>query len=91
MNFSDKELKSIEAMASLYLTPSDIATMLNVPTHELRVELKRSSSPAAQAYQRGKVATKITLRKLMMQLAKVGSPLALENARQALIDMEDDE
>ena len=34
---------------------------------------------------------KLELRKQEIQLAQVGSPLALENARQALIDMEEDE
>lgn len=91
MNFSDKELQQIEAMASLYLPVTDIATVLNVQPHELRAEIKRPHTPAAQAYRRGKVATKIKLRKQEMMLANVGSPLALQTVATALQDMEEDE
>lgn len=91
MNFSDKELKQIEQMAALYLTVTDIATVLGVQPHELRAELRANGSPAALAYQRGKVSTKVALRKQEMMLAKVGSPLGLESTRAALADMEDDE
>ncbi len=91
MDFSEKELEQIEAMASLYMTPTDIATVLGVKAHELKVELKRHNSPAGQAYIRGKVATKLTLRKQEMTLARVGSPLALQTVAGALQDMEDDE
>lgn len=43
------------------------------------------------AYNRGKVATKVELRKQEIMLAKVGSPVALDNCHRALLDMEDDE
>lgn len=91
MNFSDKELKQIEQMAALFLTVTDMATVLGVQPHELRAELRSSNAPAAKAYQKGKVATKVALRKQEMMLARVGSPLGLETTRAALADMEDDE
>ena len=91
MDFSEKELDQIEVMASLYLTPTDIAIVLQVPAHEFKAELKRHGSPAAKSYLRGKVATKIKLRKQEMALAQVGSPLALQTINSALQDMEDDE
>ena len=78
-------------MASLYLTVTDIATVLGHKPEELRKDINISGHPAADAYQRGKVSRKVELRKQEIQLAQVGSPLALENARLALIDMEDDE
>lgn len=91
MDFSQKELDQIEAMASLYMTPTDIATVLQVSAHLLKAEIKRENSPASQAYRRGKLATKIKLRKQEMALAQVGSPLALQTINTALQDMEDDE
>ena len=48
-------------------------------------------SDVEKAYHRGKVSTKLELRKQEIMLARVGSPLALENSRRALLDMEDDE
>ena len=91
MTFTEKELEQIEQMASLYLSVTDIATVLNKRPEELRREIRTKDSPAARAYQKGKTMRKVQLRKQEIQLAQVGSPLALENARLALIDMEDDE
>ncbi len=91
MTYSDKELQQIEQMASLYLPISDIALILGINAEVLRRDIKIKESPAANAYLKGKVSSKIALRKQEMMLAKVGSPLALDNVRRALMDMEDDE
>lgn len=91
MTYSDKELQQIEQMASLYLPISDIALILGVDAEVLRRDIKIKDSPAANAYVKGKVSSKIALRKQEMMLAKVGSPLALDSVRRALMDMEDDE
>ncbi len=91
MTYSDKELQQIEQMASLYLSISDIAIVLGVNPENLRRDIKIKGSPAEKAYTKGKVSSKIALRKQEMMLAKVGSPLALDNVRRALMDMEDDE
>lgn len=91
MNYSEKELLQIEQMAALYLPVSDIATVLGVPAEQLRRDVKDRESPAGKAYIKGKVSSKISLRKQTMLLAKVGSPLALEDARRAYMEMEDDE
>lgn len=91
MTYSDNELKQIEQLASLYLPLSDIAVILGINAEVLRRDIKMKGSPAEKAYTKGKVSSKIQLRKQEMMLAKVGSPLALDNARKALMDMEDDE
>lgn len=91
MTYSDKELQQIEQMASLYLSISDIAIVLGVNPENLRRDIKIKGSPAEKAYTKGKVSSKVALRKQEMMLAKVGSPLALDNVRRALMDMEDDE
>ncbi len=49
------------------------------------------TSPAYKAYHRGKVLSKVQLRTQEMKLARIGSPLALDNTRKNLLDMEDDE
>lgn len=91
MTYTDNELKQIEAMASLYLTVTDIAIVLGQKPEELRRDVNTDGRPANIAYTRGKVTRKVQLRKQEIELAQVGSPLALENARLALIEMEDDE
>lgn len=91
MTFTEKELEQIEQLASLYLSVTDIATVMGVRPEELRKQIRIKDDPVAIAYQKGKTMRKVQLRKQEIQLAQVGSPLALENARLALIDMEDDE
>jgi IS30 family transposase len=91
MTFTEQELEQIEQLASLYLSVTDIATVMGVRPEELRKQIRIKDDPVAIAYQKGKTMRKVQLRKQEIQLAQVGSPLALENARLALIDMEDDE
>lgn len=91
MTYTDKELQQIETMASLYLTVTDIAIVLGQKPEELRRDVNTDGHPANIAYTRGKVTRKVQLRKQEIELAQVGSPMALENARLALIEMEDDE
>lgn len=91
MTYTDKDLQKIEKLASLYMSISDMAVILDVPEHELRRDINSHGCPARHAYRRGKTSTKLELRKQEVMLARVGSPLALDNCHKALLDMEDDE
>lgn len=91
MTYSDLQLQQIEKMAALYLPISDIATILNVPADKLRFDISQKHSDVSKAYHKGKASLKLALRQQETMLAKVGSPLALENCRKNLLDMEDDE
>ena len=91
MNYTDKQLEDIKKMASVYMTITEMASIMNLNKEELRSDILMDGSPANRAYYSGKNSTKLLLRKQEMELAKVGSPLALENCRAALLDMEDDE
>lgn len=91
MTFTTQELKRIEELAALFLTPSEIALDLDVPAEKFKFELSMSDSDASKAYRRGKLGQKIEVRRQMALLARVGSPSALEMSERALLDMEDDE
>ncbi len=91
MNYSQDCLTQIENMASLYLPISDMAVILDIPADVLRDDIACKSSEVSKAYRRGKIASKIKLHKQEMTLAMIGSPQALANARENLIDMEEDE
>lgn len=82
MTYSTLQLEQIEKMAALYMTITDIATILNVSSEQLRWDISQKETDVSKAYHKGKASLK---------LAKVGSPLALENCRKNLLDMEDDE
>ena len=79
MQYSPKILEQIEQYASIYVKISDMAIILGIPAE------------VSKAYHRGKASSRVKLLHHEMQLAYVGSPLALENTRNNLLDMEDDE
>ena len=90
MTYSEEELQQIEQYASIYLKISDMAVILGVPAEQLRSDIADHNTEVSLRYRRGKAASKVKLLHQEMQLAYVGSPLALENAQKNLMDMEDD-
>ena len=88
---NERLLEEIEKMASIFLPISDMAVILGVPADALRNEIKNRQTEVSKRYYRGKATSKVQLHTQEMLLAKVGSPLALENAAKNLMDMEDDE
>ena len=91
MTYSEAELQQIEQFASIYLKISDMAVILGIPAEVLREDIANKSTAVSQHYRRGKAASKVKLLAQEMQLAQVGSPLAIENTHRNLLDMEDDE
>ena len=91
MDYSPEQLERVEQLASIYMKPSDIALIIEVDPTVLRADIADELSEVSRRYRRGKAISKVELHKQEMQLAKVGSPLALENARNNLLEMEDDE
>ena len=91
IEYSQDVLDQVEQYASIYLKRSDMAVILDVPAEQLREDIADRSTEVSKRYHRGKAASKVKLLHQEMQLAYVGSPLALENAQRNLMDMEDDE
>jgi len=91
LEYSDEVLEQIEQYASIYLKISDMSVILDVPAEQLREDIADRSTEVSKRYHRGKATSKVKLLHQEMQLAYVGSPLALENAQKNLMDMEDDE
>lgn len=91
MDYTQEQLDNIEKCATVYLPITDIALIIEVDPNELRADIASEGSEARRKYLRGKAISKLQLHEQEMQLAKVGSPLALENAHRNLMDMEDDE
>lgn len=81
----------IEQYVSIYLKISDMAVMLGISATQIREDIADKSTEVSRRYHRGKAASRVKLLHQEMQLAYVGSPLALENTRNNLLDMEDDE
>ena len=91
MVYTEEQLKQVEQFASIYLKISDMAVILDVSPTLLREDIADRNSEVSKRYHRGKAASRVKLLHQEMQLAYVGSPLALENTRNNLLDMEEDE
>ena len=91
LELTEEVLTQIEQYASIYLKISDMAVILDIPAEKLRSAIADRTTEVSKRYHRGKATSKIKLLHQEMQLAYVGSPLALENAQKNLMDMEDDE
>lgn len=91
MEYTQEQLDNVEKLASIYMKITDIALIIEVDPNELRADIAAEVTEVARRYRRGKALSKMQLLQSEMELAKVGSPLALENAQKNLFDMEDDE
>ena len=91
LELTEEVLTQIEQYASIYLKISDMAVILDIPAEQLRSAIADRTTEVSKRYHKGKAASKVKLLHQEMQLAYVGSPLALENASKNLMDMEDDE
>lgn len=87
MIYSETQIQKIHDLASFYLPVRDIAILIGVDPDTLRDDIRNHSHMASV----GKLETKVALYSQEVKLASIGSPLALENARRNLLDMEDDE
>ena len=91
MDYTVEQLNQVEQLASIYMPITDIALIIEVDVSQLRSDIAAQVTEVARRYRRGKALAKVQLRDQEMKLAKVGSPLALENVQRNLLDMEDDE
>ena len=91
MEYTEDVLTKVEQYASIYLKISDMAVILGISPTQLRSDIADRTTEVSKRYHRGKAASRVKLLHQEMQLAYVGSPLALENTRNNLLDMEDDE
>lgn len=91
MDYTEETLKAIESYASIYLPITDMAVILDIHPEKLRMDISNRQTEVSKRYHRGKAASKVKILHQEMQLAYVGSPLALENAQKNLMAMEDDE
>ncbi len=91
MNLSLSQIEQIRELASLLTPIRDIAVLIDVDEDLLRVELSNSKSLARRAYAYSKAKSALQLRKQEIELANVGSPLAVQLTSSYLLDMTSDE
>lgn len=91
MELTDKQLDDIERYAAIFMPIKQIAQLIGVYQYELREEIRNTRSEAAKRYHKAKLEASVKLHEQEMNLALIGAPQAIENAKRNLMDMEDDE
>jgi len=86
-----QHIDRIEEMASLLMSITDIAAMIECDEMELRDAIADKSTDISKAYRKGKAQTTYELRKNEIALAKIGSPMAVELAERYRIEQNSDE
>ncbi len=76
MKLSDDQLEKIQEYAGLFLSPREIACLLNLPFADFTECLFDGNHPVSMAYLKGKTQSKYEIRKKVIDLAKKGSPQA---------------
>lgn len=91
MDYSIQQLEQVRELAS-FLTPlSDMAVIMDLDVDQLRMDVRDRSSAVSRVYRKAKAETALKLRKQEIELANVGSPLAVQLTNSYLLGMESDE
>lgn len=88
MKLTSDQLTELESLASYFFTPDECAIVLSISTDELEMALEDDTDPGYKAYQRGKLKSKLELRKSILTLAKQGSSPAQTMALRLLDESE---
>ena len=88
---TEAQLDEVEKFAGLFMKPSDIAIILNIPLADLRAALADSSTNCFQRYHKGKLLSEAELRKSVLTMAKQGSSPAQSLASKLIDEMNMDE
>ena len=90
MELTKEQLDEIEEMAAAFMPPSEIAILMYISPEyqDVFCEICKShkKTDIYAAYQRGKLKTKLDLRKTVIKLAKAGSPAAEPLADKYLLE-----
>lgn len=91
MDYSTQQLLKVSELAG-FLTPiSDIAVIMCIDVDVLRMDIRDRANPVSLAYHKAKAETALKLRKQELELANVGSPLAVQLTNGYLLNMDSDE
>ncbi len=78
MEYNEELLLKIEEYAGLLTSISDIAVLLDLNEDILRDDITNKFTNVSLRYRKAKAATELQLRRQEIDLAKLGSPIAID-------------
>lgn len=85
--FDQATLDAVAELAAALTPISEMAALLGIDENALRLAVNDKSSPLRAAYLKAKAQTALSLRQQEIELAQVGSPLAVQLTADYLRDM----
>ncbi|MDR1981340.1 MAG: hypothetical protein LBQ39_06965 [Tannerellaceae bacterium] len=80
------DAEKIKEYAACLMSIPDIAVLMGVDVDSLRGKIADRSSAISIAYYQGKAETTLAIRRQEVELAKAGSPLAVERTSDYLVE-----
>ncbi|MDD3195326.1 MAG: hypothetical protein PHU68_05955 [Paludibacter sp.] len=91
MKLSDESLVLLEEYASNFLTITEIAILLDVDSDLLRESISKRETKEFRSYNKGKLKRILELRSQEIELAKLGSTVAIELVSKYIDNQKSDE
>lgn len=88
MQYTSEQLSKIEELASNLMPIDCIAILTDIDEDLLRQDIASKNNPAGKAYRLGKAKTMLEIQRQEINLAKLASPAAVENATRYITEME---
>lgn len=91
MILTDEQLREIEELSGLFLSPREIAILMDLDGDWFAETILSCSGQAYQAYFKGKTLSKKMIHENVIKMAKHGSPQAEELARDMIVQQKIEE
>lgn len=86
--YSEEIIKIVEEYAGYLMRPEEIAILTGIDRSVMLNHIRDESHEVSKAYYRGKTKTMLAIRKQEVELAIVGSPLAVEHTGKYITEMD---
>lgn len=83
--YSNEIIEQIKEYAGLLLAPDQIALLLDLDLNQFKRDLRNIKNPVSIAYNKGKLDVIVEIRKQEINLAKLGSPMAVDQVANFMI------
>ena len=86
MEYNSSQLEKVQEYAGLLMNVSDISVLIGVNEDGFREDISNKNTAVSIAFRKGQIETILELRKQEIEMAKLGSPMAVELIQKYIID-----
>ena len=86
MEYNSSQLEKVQEYAGLLMTVSDISVLIGVNEDSFREDIGNNNTAVSIAFRKGQIETVLELRKQEIEMAKLGSPMAVELIQKYIIE-----